>query len=52
MKIAKAIYDIEEATSTAFGLILDQKVKKLTLSLSLMDNFGLHDLVSIALVLN
>lgn len=34
MKIATAIYDVEEATSTAFGIILDHKVKKLTLSLS------------------
>lgn len=32
MKIAKAIYDVEEATSTAFGIILDQRVKNLTLS--------------------
>lgn len=27
VKIAKAIYDVEEATSTAFSIILDHKVK-------------------------
>lgn len=28
-KIARAVYDIEEATSTAFGIILDHKVKNI-----------------------